>query len=98
MAFDVLAYALEFVLGPLFLLLHVPDLPAMFGEFGELAELASGGDVALVVENFVAGQYDVTGKTLTSLLGTLVWVGLIAGTVGEFGELAEMGELLEVFG
>jgi hypothetical protein len=98
MAIDVLAHLLEAALGPIFLLFHVPELGAAVGDAGQLLDLALSGDVAAAVDGLLQGQYDVGTKTLASLVGSLLWIGVVGSLFGELGELGELGAVLELFG
>ena len=98
MVIDLLAHVLEFVLGPLFLLFHIPELGAAIGEMSSLIELATTGDVALLAETLLSGEHGLATRTLASLGGTLAWIALVAGAVGGFGELGEVGDVLDLLG
>lgn len=94
---DLLAHLLEFLLGPLFLLLHLPELGVAGGDLLELALLLLAGDVGLLLEGLLAGEFGVGTRTLASGAGGLLWLVALAAVLGDVGELGvlELFELLE---
>lgn len=102
MPIDLLGHVVEFALGPIFLALHLPELPAILGEYGQVVQLLAAGDLGALISAVVEGRLGLATRSLSSLLGTLVWVAvigsLLGGGIGELGELGGAGELLELFG
>lgn len=98
MAFDILGHVIQLVLGPIALVLHVPELGAVFGDYSTLINMALSGEVGPAIDALLAGQFAAGTETLASLVGTVIWVAVIASVVGGLGELGEMGELFELFG
>jgi hypothetical protein len=97
MAIDIFAHLLEFVLGPIFLLLYLPELNVALGDVSQLLNMVIGGNVNEAITQILDGQFDVGTRTLSALIGTVVWVAVAASVVGEVGELGGAGELLELF-
>ena len=100
MALDVLGHVIQFALGPIALVLHLPELGTVLGDYSQLLQLALGGEVGVALDSLLGGEFAAGTETLASLVGTLVWAAVVASLVGELGlgELGEIGELFELFG
>lgn len=97
MAVDLLAHLLEAVFGPLFLLAHLPELGAVAGDAGTLANLVLSGDLQPALDRLLSGEFDAGTKTLASVVGTVAWVAVVGSLLGEVGEFGGALELVELF-
>lgn len=98
MVLGLLALVVEFVLGPFFLVVHVLEAPAVFGNAGQFVGALSSGEIAPLVTAVLAGEFDLTTRFLASGAGTLAWAGLVAGAVGGLDGVGELGGVLDLLG
>jgi hypothetical protein len=96
MALELLALVVEFVFGPLFLLGHLFEAPAVLGNAGHLFGVLANGGVEAFLVALAGGEFGLATRALASGAGTLAWLALAATALGGLGDVADLDGLLDV--